>query len=93
MFLVINLKKNSKQNNFPFANEVKEMKDNFKRMIDSMPDDDFIDFIEYINFCLDNFDEDFDEDYCVGDEGWEDEAAKFYGYNPDEIVEDDTLPF
>ena len=36
--------KNNK-NKYPFANEVKEMKDNFKRMIDSMSDDDLFDFM------------------------------------------------
>ena len=56
--------KNNK-NKYPFANEVKEMKDNFKKMIDSMS----------------------------GDEGWEDEAAKFYGYNPDDIEDDNSLSF
>ena len=50
--------KNNK-NKYPFANEVKEMKDNFKRMIDSMSDDEFLDFIEYINACTEIFDEDF----------------------------------
>lgn len=93
MSLVINLKnKNDKQNKNPFANEVKEMKDNFKKMIDSMSDADFLDFIEFINSCTETFEE-YDEDLYIGDEGWEDEAAKFYGYNPDEIVPDDTLPF
>ena len=82
-----------KNNKYLFANEVKEMKDNFKKMIDSMSDADFLDFVEYINSCADMFGEDFDEDYCIGDEGWEDEAAKFYGYNPDDIEEDDSLPF
>lgn len=83
-----------KNNRYPFANEVKEMKDNFKKMIDSMSDDEFLDFISYINSCADMFDEDFDdEDYCAGDEGWEDEAAKFYGYDPTKIKDDDTLPF
>lgn len=82
-----------KNNKYPFVNNVKEMKDNFKKMIDSMSDADFIDFIEYINSCVDIFNEDFDEDYCVGDEGWENEAAKFYGYNPDKIKDDDSLPF
>ena len=93
MSLVINLKnKNDKQNKYPFANEVKEMKDNFKKMIDSMSDADFLDFIEFINSCIETFEE-YDEDLYLEDEGWEDEAAKFYGYNPDEIVQDDTLPF
>lgn len=84
--------KNNK-NKYPFANEVKEMKDNFKRMIDSMSDDEFLDFIEFINACSDLSQEVFDEELWVDDEGWEDEAAKFYGYNPDDIKEDDSLPF
>lgn len=82
-----------KNNKYPFANEVKEMKDNFKRMIDSMSDDEFLNFIEYINSCTNISDEDYDEELWTGDEGWEDEAAKFYGYNPDDIKEDDSLPF
>ena len=92
MFLVILMKNNNK---YPFANEVKEMKDNFKRMIDSMSDADFLDFLDCINFMANSFDddEDYDEELWSGDEGWEDEAAKFYGYNPDEIQEDDSLPF
>lgn len=83
--------KNNK-NKYPFANKVKEMKDNFKRMIDSMSDDEFLDFIEYINACSNISDEDYDEELWAGDEGWEDEAAKFYGYNPDDIEDDDSLP-
>lgn len=84
-----------KNNNdkYPFANEVKEMKDNFKKMIDSMSDDEFLNFIEYINACTEISDEDYDEELWSGDEGWEDEAAKFYGYNPDDIEDDDNLPF
>ena len=90
---MINLKnRNNKKSNYPFANEVKEMKDNFKNMIDSMSDADFLDFIEFINSCTESFEE-IDDELYVGDEGWEDEAAKFYGYNPDEIIQDDTLPF
>lgn len=83
----------SNKNIYPFANEVKEMKDNFKRMIDSMSDDEFLNFIEYINACTEISDEDYDEELWSGDEGWEDEAAKFYGYNPDDIEDDDSLPF
>lgn len=79
-------------NKYPFANEVKEMKDNFKRMIDSMSDADFLDFLDCINTLATSFDEDYDEELWTGDEGWEDEAAKFYGYNPDELKEDDSLP-
>lgn len=85
------MKKNKSK--YPFANEVKEMKDNFKRMIDSMSDDEFLNFIEYINACTEISDEDYDEELWSGDEGWEDEAAKFYGYNPDDVEDDDSLPF
>lgn len=91
MSLVILMKNNN--NKYPFANEVKKMKDNFKRMIDSMSDDEFLNFIEYINTCSDISDEDYDEELWTGDEGWEDEAAKFYGYNPDDIEDDESLPF
>ena len=84
--------KNTK-NKYPFSNEVKEMKDNFKRMIDSMSDDEFLDFIEYINTCTEIFDENYNQELWSGDEGWEDEAAKFYGYNLDDIEDDDSLPF
>lgn len=83
----------NKKNKYPFANEVKEMKDNFKKMIDSMSDDEFLDFIAYINSCVKIFDEDFDDEIWSGDEGWEDEAAKFYGYDPNDNNIDDTLPF
>lgn len=68
--------KNNK-NKYPFTNEVKEMKDNFKRMIDSMSDNEFLDFLEYINACTEIYDEDYDEELWSDDEGWEDEAAKF----------------
>lgn len=90
MSLVILMK--NKKNKYPFANEVKEMKDNLKKMIDSMSDDEFLNFIEYINACTDTSYEDYDEELWTGDEGWEDEAAKFYGYNLDDIEEDDSLP-
>lgn len=91
MSLVILMKSN--KNKYPFADEVKEMKDNFKKMIDSMSDDEFLDFIEYINACTEISDEDYDKELWSSDEGWEDEAAKFYGYNPDDIENDDSLPF
>ena len=70
----------NKKNKYPFANEIKKMKDNFKRMIDSMSDDEFLDFIEYINACSNISDKNYDEELWTGDEGWEDEAAKFYVY-------------
>lgn len=91
MSLVILMKNN--KNKYPFANEIKEMKDNFKRMIDSMSDDDFLNFIEYINACAEMSDEDYDKELWSDDEGWEDEAAKFYGYNLKDIEDDESIPF
>ncbi len=37
-------------------------------MIDSMSDDEFLDFIEYINACANISDEDYDEELWTGDE-------------------------
>lgn len=84
--------KNNK-NKYPFANEVMEMKNNFKRMVDFISDDEFLNFIEYINACDEISSEDYDKELWPFDEGWEDEAAKFYGYNPDDIEDNDSLPF
>ena len=55
MSLVILMKNN--KNKYLFANEVEEMKDNFKKMINSMSDADFLNFIEYINSCSEMLDE------------------------------------
>lgn len=84
---------NNKKSKYPFANEVKKMKDNFKKMIDSMSDGEFLEFIEFINSCAEFSDEDFDDEMWAGDEGWEDEATKFYGYDVNDNTIDDTLPF
>ena len=69
-----NKKQNKNIQNFPFANEVKQLKENFKRSIDEMPDEDFIDMISYLMFSSEDFE---DEDWTF-DEEWEDEAEKFY---------------
>ena len=49
-----NRNKNPNKNiqNFSFANEVKQLKENFKRSIDEMPDEDFIDMISYLMLAL-----------------------------------------
>lgn len=39
-------------------------------MIDSMSDDKFLDFIEYINACSNISDEGYDEKLWAEDEGW-----------------------
>lgn len=87
---------NKKSNNkkFPFANEVKEMKDSFKKMIDTMSDDDFLDLVSFLMFSSEEFE---DEDWTF-DEEWEDEAEKFYNQrskksNNTNLINDDDLPF
>ena len=85
-------KKNKNTQNFPFANEIKQLKENFKRLIDEMPDKDFIDMISFLMFSS----EDFEDEYWSFDEEWEDEAEKFYnqGNNiSNNNFNDDDLPF
>lgn len=45
----------------PFANETKKLKDEFKRMIDEMPDEEFLDMVFFL--MESGFDEDFDEEF------------------------------
>ena len=49
----------------PFANETKKLKNDFKKVIDEMDDEEFIDFMFFIlNSGFDeDFDEEFDEDF------------------------------
>lgn len=52
----------------PFANETKKLKDDFKKMIDEMPDEDFVDMMFFL---MDSdINEDFDKTF---EEGLEDE--------------------
>ena len=92
-------KQNKKNNNFPYSNEekkfkedIKKMKEEFKKIIDEMPDEEFLDF----SFALMEFAIDFDADW-IEDEGWEDEAEKFYNNGKNNIsnfpTENDDLPF
>lgn len=85
--------KNSKKQ-IPFTNEIKSMKDAFKKSIDAMPDEDFLDLVSFLMFSAENFE---DEDWTF-DEDWEDEAEKFYNQgnnksNNDNLINDDDLPF
>ena len=57
-----------------------------------MSDDEFLDFIEFLNFCIE-VPKDFEDEIQAGDDGWEYEAEKFYSYNPDDIENDDSLPY
>ena len=45
----------------PFANETKKLKNDFKKMIDDMPDEDFLDMMFFL--MNSEFDEDFDEEF------------------------------
>ena len=87
-----NKKSNKNIQNFPFANEIKQLKENFKRSVDEMPDEDFIDMISYLMFSAEDFE---DEDWTF-DEDWEDEAEKFYkqgNTTSNNDFNDDNLPF
>ena len=85
-------KKKNNNNKFPFSNEIKLFKDDFKRSIDSMSDEEFMDMMSVLASYYDCFD---DENWTF-DEGWEDEAEKFYNQNNNEInnlINNDDLPF
>ena len=84
--------KNSKKQ-IPFANEIKALKDAFKKSVDEMSDEDFLDLVSFLMFSAENFE---DEDWTF-DEEWEDEAEKFYNQgnnksNNDNLINDDNLP-
>lgn len=68
-------KKNNK--NYPFSNEVKKFKEDFKQLIDTMSDDDFMDMMSILMIES----EDINDDFWNYDESWEDEAEKFYNQN------------
>ena len=87
-----NKKNNKKQ--IPFANEIKAMKDAFKKSVDEMPDEEFLDLVSFLMFSSENFE---DEEWTF-DEEWEDEAEKFYNQgnnksNNNNLINDDDLPF
>lgn len=81
-------KKHNNKMNYPFSNEIKQLKEEYKKMIDQMPDDEFIEYMYFIS----NMEEISEDDY---EEMWaEDEAARFYGYNGnDNQFDDENLPF
>lgn len=83
---------NHNNNKFPFSNEIKLFKADFKRAIDEMSDADFMDMMSLLASYYDDFD---DEEWTF-DEGWEDEAIKFYNKdnsNNSNFIDDDSLPF
>lgn len=56
-------KKSTNQNsNYPFSNEIKQVKYEFKKMVDEMPDEEFVIFMLHFIECLEEFeDDDFDD--------------------------------
>jgi quinol monooxygenase YgiN len=89
---IMSNKKNN-NNNFPFANGIKKLKDDFKKMVDEMPDEEFIDMVSFLMHSTDDFEDEWDMD-----EEWEDEAKKFYNQgnnksNNFNLIDDDNLPF
>lgn len=84
--------KKSNKNNLPFTSEVKQMKDEFKKIIDTMSDDEFLDLVSFLMFCSEDFE---DEDWTF-DEEWEDEAEEFYNQRNNKSnndFNDEDLPF
>lgn len=83
------------KNNLPFKNEIKQLKAEFKNMIDTMSDDEFLSLISFLTITS----EEFEDEEWLFDEEWEDEAKEFYNQrnknnksnNPNLI--DDNLPF
>ena len=76
-----------------FSNSIKKLKNDFKKMIDEMPDKEFIDMISFLLLDPDEFDEDW-----AFDEGWEDEAEKFYSKgikstDKFDLTKNDNIPF
>lgn len=59
---------------FPFANPTKKLKDDFKRMIDQMTDDEFVDMMAFLaeTFFSDDYDEDCDCEECQEHKHFED---------------------
>lgn len=86
-------KKYNNKMNYPFSNEIKQLKEEYKKMIDQMPDDEFIEYMYFIS-SMEEIPEDDYEEMWAEDEGWEDEAAKFYGHDGnDKQFDDEDLPF
>jgi len=86
-------KKHNKKMNYPFSNEIKQLKEEYKKMIDAMPDDEFVEYMYFISSMEEISYDDYEEMWAE-DEGWEDEAAKFYGYyGKDKQFDDEDLPF
>nr|MBP3681189.1 hypothetical protein [Clostridia bacterium] len=86
-------KKHNNKMNYPFSNDIKQLKEEYKKMIDTMPDDEFIEYMYFISSMEEMTDTDYEEMWAE-DEDWEDEATKFYKYHGnDNPLDDEDLPF
>ena len=90
--------KKNEQNNinkFPYSNEVKQLKAEFKKMIDEMGDEEFLDFsFALMELSMDFDDEEWDEedefDEEFDDEDFLDDIDNIIPFPTDE---DDSIPF
>ena len=95
-----NKKKYKKNTNFPCPDEIKIARKEFKKMIDEMPDEEFVTFSCLFVEFMDSLDENLDEeDWDYDDyEEWEDEAEEFYNNEKNNVIDfplsdDEDLPF
>ena len=90
-----NKNKNDNSHNYPFSNEIKKFKEEFKQFIDTMSDEEFMDMMSILMLDFEDFEN--LEDFWNYDEEWEDEAEEFYSSNnnteSNNLFNDDTLPF
>lgn len=82
-------KKSSKNmdNNFPYSNEVKKAKADFKNMIDDMSDMEFVLFSSVFWDFIEDYTEDFEDDFDIGFDDF-DELDDF-----DDFYDDEDVPF
>ena len=89
---IIHTGDNMKNNKYlSFSKWIQDSKSAFKKMIDDMSDEEFVQFMHLVTEMIDNFDEQFGEDYfydsddeyeeeeCDDYEEWEKYAEEFYG--------------
>ncbi|MBO5348202.1 MAG: hypothetical protein J6A89_00010 [Clostridia bacterium] len=54
-------KKHNNKMNYPFSNEIKQLKEEYKKMIDAMPDNEFIEYMHFISGIEEMTDTDYEE--------------------------------
>lgn len=61
-------KKHNNKINYPFSNEIKQLKEEHKKMIDAMPNNEFIEYMYFISSMEEMTDTDYEEMWAE-DEG------------------------